>query len=172
MRQGNVRGKLGIALLLTLVAAYFAPPPEEEFEAQVKVTDHRNHVLEEGVVASDAVTGRMDVLVIWERESYSGPMNVFNIQQKRKLKEVPVIKPEPEPIMQTPELPPLPFRVLGRYIENNKEMVFLQFNDKNLAVREGEMIDGKYRVDQISTKSVAFRNMAFDRQQTIDLDGQ
>jgi hypothetical protein len=58
--------------------------------------------------------------------------------------------PPPKPVPPPPPAPPpMPFVLLGKMLEDGKPLVFMSKQERNLVVREGDVIDGTYRVDSI-----------------------
>jgi hypothetical protein len=55
-----------------------------------------------------------------------------------------------------PAAPPLPFVYLGKAIEDGQLEIFLGRGEKSYSVREGQKIDGEYRVDKLTQNSVTF----------------
>lgn len=62
--------------------------------------------------------------------------------------------PPPELPPPAPTAPPLPFTYLGRYEDQPAVVVVLAKGDRVYTVAEGEVIDGTYRVEQISDDAV------------------
>ncbi len=68
-----------------------------------------------------------------------------------------------------PVAPPLPFRFLGQMIEDGRPTLFLSLNDRNIAVKAGEMIDDTYRVDSITNGVVEFTYLPLKQKQTLPI---
>jgi hypothetical protein len=73
--------------------------------------------------------------------------------------------PPPPP----PMAPPLPFRVLGRYVEQEQVAIFLQHNEQNLVVRVGDTIAGDYKVERLEGATLTLRYLPLDQAQTLDV---
>jgi hypothetical protein len=65
------------------------------------------------------------------------------------------VEPPTEPVVTLPlapvtaapaKAPPLPFRVMGRYVEDGQTGVFLQHNEHNLVVHSGDTLAHDYKV--------------------------
>jgi hypothetical protein len=80
----------------------------------------------------------------------------------------PPVKPPPPP---KPTAPPLPFTFMGRYDDANKAVVMLVKGDRLYTVSEGDVIDGTYRVDRISDKSVELMYLPLHEKQTLSAGG-
>jgi hypothetical protein len=76
----------------------------------------------------------------------------------------PPPKPQPPP---PPAPPPLPFTYIGRMVEDGRTTAFLSRQDKNYAVKAGDVIDGSYRVDTIDMGAVIFTYLPLNMQQTL-----
>lgn len=79
------------------------------------------------------------------------------------------VPPPPAPA-GPPQPPPLPFTYLGRLIDDGQVTVYLEDDeDRNLAVRQGDVINGIYRVKRISPAAVTFVYLPMNKQQTLDI---
>ena len=64
--------------------------------------------------------------------------------------------------------PPLPFRYLGKMIEDGKLAVFLAQGDESLSVKAGDRI-GEYRVDAVTESEVRFTYLPMKTKQSLPL---
>jgi len=78
----------------------------------------------------------------------------------------PPPKPAPPP---PPAAPPLPFVYLGKMIEDGKSLVFLSKNDRNLVVKEGDIIDETYRVESIRPPAMTLTYIPLNMTQTLPI---
>ena len=67
-----------------------------------------------------------------------------------------------------PEAPPLPFRYLGKLIEDGKLSVFLANGEESLTVRAGTRV-GDYRVDKVTESEVQFTYLPLKTKQSLPL---
>ena len=67
-----------------------------------------------------------------------------------------------------PEAPPLPFRYLGKMIEDGKLSVFLANGDESITVHAGSRI-GDYRIDKITEAEVRFTYLPLKTKQSLPL---
>jgi len=67
-----------------------------------------------------------------------------------------------------PEAPPLPFRYLGKLIEDGKLSVFLANGAESLSVTAGTRI-GDYRVDAVTESEVRFTYLPLKTKQSLPL---
>jgi hypothetical protein len=67
-----------------------------------------------------------------------------------------------------PEAPALPFRYLGKLIEDGKLSVFLANGAESITARAGERI-GDYRVDKVTESEVLFTYLPLKTKQSLPL---
>lgn len=67
-----------------------------------------------------------------------------------------------------PVAPPLPFRYLGKMIEDGRLNVFLARGEESLSVSAGTRI-GEYRVDRITEREVVFTYLPLKTKQSLPL---
>jgi hypothetical protein len=75
----------------------------------------------------------------------------------------------PPPPPPPPQAPPLPFAIMGKLIEDGKVVAFLMRNDEPYIVRRGDVIDGTYRVEELSETSLTFTYLPLDSRQSLAL---
>jgi hypothetical protein len=68
-----------------------------------------------------------------------------------------------------PSVPPLPFKYLGKAIEDGKLEVFLARGEDSYSVRAGQKIGDEYRVDKVTEKAVTFTYLPMKTKQTLDI---
>jgi hypothetical protein len=69
---------------------------------------------------------------------------------------------------QKPVAPPLPFRYLGKMLEDGRLAVFLAHGEESLSVSAGQRI-GDYRVDKVTESEVVFTYLPLKTKQTLPL---
>lgn len=89
---------------------------------------------------------------------------------------VPPPPPPPAKVTVTeppkPTAPPLPFGYMGRMQEEGSAaVVYLTQGTRAYSVKQGDTIDGTYRVDDISRTQVALTYLPLDIKQTLDIGG-
>ncbi len=67
-----------------------------------------------------------------------------------------------------PVAPPLPYVYTGRMEEQGHTVLFLSRQQRVLLVREGETLDGTYRVDRITPWSVEFTYLPLKQKQSLN----
>lgn len=65
--------------------------------------------------------------------------------------------------------PPLPFAYIGKLLEKGGPVLFLLHQERTLAVRQGDLIDGTYRIEKITPQSVVLLYLPLKQQQFLDL---
>ncbi len=71
-----------------------------------------------------------------------------------------------------PAAPALPFKYLGRMIENGRPTLFLAMGERYLAVQAGQVIDDVYRVEAIGDGEAAFVYLPLKEKQTLRMAGE
>lgn len=80
---------------------------------------------------------------------------------------VPPPKPYVPPPPPPPSPPPLPFKYLGRWVDDGKLTVFLAQGEQPIAVQPGQVLAGGWRVDEITERSVNFTYLPLAMQSTL-----
>jgi len=105
------------------------------------------------------------------REAGAGePGNVFT--SKSWYVAPPPPPPPPPAPPARPTAPPLPFTYLGRYRDEGKAVIFLVKDDRILTVREGDIIEGNYRVDGIKGSTLDLTYQPLDTKQTLNIGNE
>lgn len=181
MTQRN-RTILFVLLALTLIAAWFAPEPGDDVvevvsrdrpqnlpSTQNSTGPQRSATL--AVVASAASQSSNKVLAIRPRTEAVDSSWAFDSRQSAKLKPKAEITPvvATNAPVESSEPPVLPFRVLGRYEDEQGTALFLQHNERNVIVRQGDVIADMYKVETISTNAAAIRYLPLDVLQNLEI---
>jgi hypothetical protein len=80
----------------------------------------------------------------------------------------PPPKPGPPP---KPVAPPLPFTFMGRYDDAAKAVVMLVKGDRLYTVSVGDVIDGTYRIDRITDRSIELIYLPLNEKQALPTGG-
>lgn len=78
------------------------------------------------------------------------------------------VAPPPPPLPE-PVAPPLPFRYLGQLVEDGQTLVFIDHQGRNLTIKVGDHIDGRYAVEAIDGGKVVFVYLPLKQQQTLPI---
>lgn len=154
---------LGGALVATLVATVFAPDPDQAVVAAASAPDPAGEA-----ARVDSARTPEEILGIRPRDSGDSPRLAFQARQWS------VPPPSKAPVAKAAKAqpaeakaPPLPFKVLGSYGDGGEPAVFLQFNDKTLVVKAGDVVNDKYRVESIAEGKVTFLYAPLAEKQTL-----
>lgn len=178
---------LGAALLATALAAYWAPRPDGDVVAPT-MRDKPAAVAQDPAApaapsvpaAANAQPGRSGevpgaVLRIRPRDQADDDSagSAFPAAAWVDRPALPSAKPMPAlPVLSVPPAPtapPLPFRMLGRYLEDGKPAVFLQLNDQNLVVRVGDTIAEQYKVESLDDTTLTVLHLPTNQRQTLNV---
>lgn len=142
-------------LLATSVAALLAPDPSSQLVGVVVRADDTN--------SENPSTTKPAQALVKKRNDLSAPLVLFSTP--------PVIVPEvvPPPPPPPPQAPPLPFRVLGRYTDQKGGYVLLANDQRGIAVRKGDVIDGMYEVKAIEGSSMTLIYLPLRQVQMLDI---
>lgn len=66
-----------------------------------------------------------------------------------------------------PQAPPLPYTYVGKIMEGSQVIVFLAKQDRNYVVKQGETIDGVYRIDEIKGGTMVLTYLPLDQKQSL-----
>lgn len=81
----------------------------------------------------------------------------------------PPPKALPPPPPPPPVAPPLPYRYLGKWLEEGRLVVFLQAGNRSTPVKGGEVLDGQWKVDEITPRSVRFTYLPLAQTTTLNI---
>lgn len=169
------RRLLGLALAATLVAVYFAPNPQDEAvlprARNITTVTPPASTSNAGLAASHNQGSRsaenLEVLSIQPRALPDVSKTLFPADQwTPAVKTVAAQADTPPP---PPQAPPLPFKVLGRYVEEGRVNVFLQYNDQNLVVQVGDLIAGLYKVESLNGSVLTLLYIPLNQTQSLDV---
>lgn len=96
-----------------------------------------------------------------------------NTIARRDLFSVRNWAPAPPPAMPVvvpaPTAPPLPFAFLGKKLEAGAWEIYLARGEQTFIVREGQVLDGIYRVDKIDPPALALTYLPLGQTQTLSI---
>lgn len=168
---------LGMALFITLITAWFAPSKDSDAvampERKISTAKKIKEITPNSVLQQDKPVSSIEILDVRSRMN---DVN-FNVQLFSKHSWIPTQKKIPESSIvnnknkEAPLAPPLPFRFLGRYEEDGKTVFFLLYNDQNLVVRVGDIIDDQYKIENIVDSTLNVRYLPLNQTQMLDVGG-
>jgi hypothetical protein len=164
MKAATRRLAWGIALAATAAAVVFAPPPDDGVAASVEparpersAAREREPPGEPPAESSSPRILRADVPPIFQVTTWVKPAA-----------RAPVPKAEPAPpVPQEPQVPSIPFRIVGRFVENGVTGMFVQYNDRTLVARAGDLIGEAYKVESIADQTMTVVYLPMNVTQTI-----
>lgn len=171
MKLNKGRVILAASLLATVLAVIFAPAPGNDGAALAARKPGSVGVA--SVPQQIKKSSAIDVLRIRPREADEDDdgAKVFASTQWTPALPKTVAAPAiaPPPASAEAQLPPLPFKLLGRYQEDDQDLVFLQFNDQNLVVRVGDTIADHYKVQSLKGPLLTLLYTPLNQPQTMDV---
>ena len=110
-----------------------------------------------------AQDGDIDLGKLEERQDEGAKVDAFAPRNF-----APVVPPQAAAAPAKREAPPLPFKYLGKMVEDGKLSVFLTNGDESITVHAGERV-GDYRVDKITEAEVRFTYLPLKTKQSLPL---
>lgn len=68
--------------------------------------------------------------------------------------------------------PPLPYAFVGQMSDDGKRVIYLSRGEQLLVARDGEVLDGTYKVASIGAASIEFETVASGLRQTLPIPAQ
>jgi hypothetical protein len=69
-----------------------------------------------------------------------------------------------------PAAPPFPFAYIGRIEQDGETLIFLTKEDRNYIAKDGEVIDGNYRLEQIGPRQITFTYLPLGVRQALQIE--
>lgn len=159
---------LGGLLTATLVAVVWLD--EQSAETPVTVAEPRKNNADRKAQTQPAKAppGRLALEKLQRAQSSEAEQVEDIFKAKSWFVPPPPPKPVPPP---PPTAPPLPFKYMGKLVEEGKLTVFISNQERNYAVKTGDTIDGAYRVDSVDPQRVLFTYLPLNMQQTLAIGG-
>ncbi|MEQ6292120.1 hypothetical protein ACFPAG_16055 [Vogesella sp. GCM10023246] len=79
--------------------------------------------------------------------------------------------PPPPPKPAPPSPPALPFTYIGKLVDGDQVTVFVSNGDRNLVLKNHDVVDGTYRVEAITPPVMRLTYLPLQMQQTLDIGG-
>jgi hypothetical protein len=155
---------LGAALVASLAATFWAAQSEDDpaAAAQPVVGSARRAAVSSAVavaVARAASAAEVNAPTDWQpvqRKPWAAPPDAqFAAWAPPPPPPAPREVKAPPPLPPAPVAPPFPYQIIGSLVESGQTQVFLAGPARSLNVRAGELIDGQWRVDQVSATGMS-----------------
>jgi hypothetical protein len=156
---------LALALVVTLIAAFW-PGSEDSVEVVETVRRAEDPARTVAPVVVDAAVPTRPAPA--PRERLIGMQaNLFPTQTwvPPPPPPKPYIPPPPPP----PKPPPLPFKFLGRWVENGQQTLYLVQGEEPIPIRPGQVLASRWRVDEITDRTVVFTYLPLDMQSILGI---
>jgi len=166
MRRPSRREWTLLAVVAALILVVVVTEQKGEDKAGT-LAEARPAVRTKSAPGRAADTGDLDLAQLRREAAAGEPENVF----ASKSWYVPPPPPPPPPVVVAPVVPtapPLPFTYLGQYADAGKPIFLLVKGDRILTVKEGEVIDGNYRVDGIAGSKLGLTYLPLNIKQTLE----
>jgi hypothetical protein len=171
VNTGQRRLLLGIALVGSLLATRWVASQEEP------APDKRHANEAEQVKAAAAPTrAAASVQAAPVEELMIDRLNRAKVEPSAdNLFETNTWQPPPPRITAKPSPPPpptppaLPFSYFGKMSEDGRTIVFLNATDRSYAVRVGDVLEGRYKVEDIGDRSLVLTYLPLQQQQTLKI---
>lgn len=168
---------LGAAAVATLLAALFAPEDEGSIVGPATATPRQVERVAVAplVVATGAAPANRALAI--------EPRRVLDDEEAATLFAKQSWQPEtPKKIMLDQQAaqatrtvaavdanapPPLPFQLLGRFVDEGKAAYFLQAGERNVVARPGDTLEERYRFDGVVQGALQFTYLPLNLKQTL-----
>lgn len=161
---------IATALLLTLAAVFWVSNQEESTSAQnelmisahTKTSSKKHH---DSVESTKMI--QLDKL---NRSSLDANADLNDIfKGKSWYVPPPPPKPQPPPPPPPPSAPPLPYTYIGKLIDGGKLSIFLSKQDRNFIIKEGDTLEGTYRVEHITPSNITLTYIPLNIKQNMQI---
>ena len=107
------------------------------------------------------------MLVLPSRQGLSGPRGELFGSNAPPVRAAPKPKASVEAPPPAPVAPPMPYRVAGQVVHDGPPRVVLAREDRVFFVRQGDLLEGGYRVESIKSDAVTLVYTPLDERQTL-----
>lgn len=153
---------LGLALALTLMAVATMENQDEADSAVVQPNHLKSYSQQKGKSAGNAQVGEWTLAKLNRQRLPENERNMFASKSW--------FVPPPPPKAAVPTAPPLPFVYMGKLAEEGqKQIILLSKQNRNYQVREGDVLDNIYRVDEVRPPVLTLTYLPLDIKQTIPI---
>lgn len=140
------------------------PPTPEPAQAALPVT--RASSEQQGSNTLATLVSRAELITA--ETSASGPAASRDPFSARNWNPPPPPPPAPTP-PPPPSAPPLPYAFIGKKLEGETWEIYLTRGDQTFVAREGEVLEGTYRVDKIQPPSLTMTYLPLGQVQSLSI---
>lgn len=155
---------LALALIATLLAAFW--PGREDTGEVVETVRRADRSVQTDAAAVAAKTGPQAASATRERLARM-QANLF--PRQTWVPPPPPPKPYVPPPPPPPKPPPLPFKYLGRWVDGGEQTLLLVQGEQPIPVKLGQVLNGSWRLDEITERSVVFTYLPLDMQSILGI---
>jgi hypothetical protein len=159
-----------VAAVLTLVAMRWAGG-QDRAAPEAARSERPAHEAARAEPALVAAAPELNLEKLARREHDAPGGDLFKPSSWQAIAQEEARKSAPPPPPPKPQAPPLPFKFLGKLVEDERTLVFLVRDDRNFIVKAGDTIEGAYRVDEIADAAMTFTYLPLKQQQSLALGG-
>jgi len=163
---------LGAALVASLAATLWAAQSDGDADALVQpVAGSMRRAASPVAKAASAteVIAPTDWLPV-QRKGWAVPPDAqFAAWAPPSPPSAPSVPKAPPFVPPAPVAPPFPYQIIGSLVESGQTQVFLASPARSLNARAGEVIDGQWRVDQVSATGMSLTWLPAQIKQQIAL---
>lgn len=174
---------LALGLGATVVAAWFAPPPQaddglelSDRSIQASAAMPRSPSVPMPGTGTRTAPGEPEVLTIRARsvdaqadplsELFASPSWASAEPGPATAARSPLVEPEsPSP----PTAPALPFVFMGQMSDGGQQTYFLRHGDQGIVVQVGDTVLNQYRVEAVEGNKLVLRYLPLNELQSLDL---
>lgn len=94
-----------------------------------------------------------------------------NVAIKLEESQITTVSIQPQVVISAPPPAPAPppFKFIGKLYGDDEYIVFLNYNGKNIAVKAGEVLFEKYKVEEITPPTMTLVNLPLSSKETISI---
>lgn len=121
-------------------------------------------------VQTSESTARLAILAIRPRADDSLGASPFPARPAAVRPKAIERKPAPQPVEPSaPQPPPIPFQVVGRFVDDGREAVFVLHGDQTLVARVGDTLAGSYQVESVAPGVLTLIYLPLQLRQTLPI---
>lgn len=165
---------LGIALLASLAATRWvagedAPAQENQRKSVVEAKREAVAAAPRLSAPATAAPAPPEALAIEKLQRPRANVNGGNLFGSDTWEAPAPKNPARPPPPPPPTAPPLPYAYFGKMSDEGRTTVFLSTAERSHAVRVGDVLDGRYRIEDINERTLVVTYLPLQQQQTLNI---